>query len=97
MDVGGPVFFELLDFFGVVAAVADGGHVVGEGVEPDVDDVLLLGLGSGGFGDWDAPGEAGTGDGEVAEVAGDVGVAELRQGRGRVGCVGFGDVAAEEA
>ena len=39
-------------------AVADGGHVVGEGVEPDVDDVLFFaGADGGGLGDGDAPGE----------------------------------------
>ncbi len=82
---------------GVVAAVADGGHVVGEGVEPDVDDVFLLGLGGGGLGDGDAPGEAGAGDGEVAEVAGNVGLALRGECEDVAAVVGFGDVAAEEA
>ena len=67
---------------GCVGAVADGGHVVGEGVEPDVDDVFLCGGGGGGFGDGDAPGEAGAGDGEVFEGSGDVGVAEGGVGEG---------------
>ena len=50
VKVGGPVFFELFLPCGVVAAVAYGGHVVGEGVEPDVDDVLLFGLEAAGSG-----------------------------------------------
>ena len=49
VEVGGPVFFEFGLVGGVFGAVADGGHVVGEGVEPDVDDVFFLGL-RGGFG-----------------------------------------------
>ena len=55
VEVGGPVLFELGLLGGVVAAVADGGHVVGEGVEPDVDDVFFV------AGDGDAPFEAGCG------------------------------------
>ncbi len=67
---------------GAVAAVADGGHVVGEGVEPDVDDVLGV------AGDGDAPLEAGAGDGEVVEGAGDVGGSGGGRGRGVAGKVG---------
>ena len=63
----GQYFSNLACVGGVVAAVADGGHVVGEGVEPDVDDVLFV------AGDGDAPVEAAAGDGEVFEGSGDVG------------------------
>ncbi len=67
VEVGGPVVLELLLLGWVVGAVAEGGHVVGEGVEPDVDDVLLV------VGHGDAPLEAGAGDGEVFEGSGEVG------------------------
>src|SRR5258708_24854843 len=77
VEVGRPVSFELLLPGGVVAAVADRGHVVRESVEPDIDDVFLFCLGGGGLRDGYSPGEAGAGDGEVAEVARDIGVAEL--------------------
>ena len=64
----------------VGGAVAEGGDVVGEGVEPDVDDVFFFG--SGGeldvFGDGDAPGETAAGDGEVFEGSGLVGITEGR-------------------
>ena len=62
MEIGGPVFFELLLVGGVITAVADGGHVVGEGVEPDVDNVLFVTR------DRDAPLEAGARDAEVLEA-----------------------------
>ena len=42
MQIGRPVAFELGDVLRFVRAVADRGHVVGERVEPHVDDVLLL-------------------------------------------------------
>ena len=57
VEVGGPVLFEFGDVGGVFAAVTEGGHVVGEGVEPDVDDVLGV------VGNGDSPLEAAAGDG----------------------------------
>ena len=73
VQIGGPEAREIGDIFGCVGAVADGGHVVGECIEPDVDDVFLFGFGGGGFGDWDSPGEGAAGDGEVFQGSGDVG------------------------
>ena len=75
MQVCGPVFFELGLVGGVVAAVAYGGHVIGEGVKPDVDDVGLRGFG---FlldlrGDGDSPLEGAAGDGEIFQAAFDEG------------------------
>ena len=59
VEVGGPEPGELLLRSSVISTVAEGGHVVGEGVEPDVDDVLFFGFV---FvlnftGDGDSPGE----------------------------------------
>src|SRR4029077_906278 len=93
MDVGGPELFILRLLCGVVAAVAYGGHVVGQGVEPNVDDVLLLGGAGCWFGDGDAPVERAAGDREVFEGSGEVGGAF--GGEFRLGAVA--DVATKEA
>ena len=60
VQVGRPEFLEFGLVCGIIAAVAEGGDVVGQRVEPDVDDVLLV------AGNGDAPGEAGAADGEIA-------------------------------
>ena len=74
-----------LYFAVVVGSPAERGDVVGERVEPDVDDVLFV------AGDGDAPVEAGAGDGEVAQAALDEAMTSLRRGLGadelRVGLV----------
>ena len=82
VEVGGPVLFELCGVFGGVAAVSDGGHVVGEGVEPNVDDVGLVAR------DGNAPLEAGAGDGEVFKGSGGVGGAGGGAGEGGGGWIG---------
>ena len=60
VQVGGPEGFVLAV---VGAAPAQGGDVVGQRIEPDVDDVLLVAR------HGDAPVEAGAGDGEIAQAA----------------------------
>src|SRR5690606_21483239 len=55
---GGPATVELL----LVHAVADGGDVVEQRLEPDVDDVLVIPR------NLDAPVEAGAADGEVTQA-----------------------------
>jgi len=69
VQISWPVAFEFGDVFGLVAAVAYGGHVVGQGVQPDVDHVAWV------PGDRDAPFDAGAGDRQVFECAGNIGCA----------------------
>ena len=75
VQVGGPVALELRllgllllcgQIVAVLGPVADGGDVVGEGVESDVDHVLRIGR------NWDAPVEGGARDGEVLQCTRDV-------------------------
>ena len=63
VEIGRPVFGEAGNVLGGIAAIADGGDVVDQRVEPDVDDVLRI------VGDGNAPLEAGARDGEVFEAA----------------------------
>ena len=79
VQVGRPPLCEVGLILWRVVAVADGGDVVRECVEPDVGDVLLcracfaLDV----FRDGNAPGEGAARDGEVFEGAGDVGSAGM--------------------
>ena len=77
VDVGRPVFFELLLLGWLVAAIADCGHIIREGVEPDINNVLLLRLGGGRFRNRNSPREAGARHREIAEIAGNVRVPEF--------------------
>ena len=63
VHVGGPEFGESRLVGGIIGSVAEGGDVVGQSVEPDVDHLLFVA--------WhgDAPGEAGAADGEIFESA----------------------------
>ncbi len=67
VHVGGPEFCEARLVGGIVGAVAERGDVVGQRVEPDVDDVLFVAR------HGNAPGEAGAADGEILEAAADEG------------------------
>ncbi len=60
VHLGGP---EGLVLHRLVRAEPQGRDVVGEGVEPDVEDVLLVAR------EGDAPGDGGAGDGQVLEAA----------------------------
>ena len=67
VHVGGPEFGKSLLVGGIVGAVSEGRDVVGQGIEPDVDDLLLV------AGNRDAPGKAGTADGQIFEPTADEG------------------------
>ncbi len=67
VHVGGPEFGESCLVGGIIGSIAEGGDVVGQGVEPDVDHLLFVAW------DRDAPGETGAADGEIFEAAADEG------------------------
>ena len=60
MDVSGPVLGEV--FAAAVGVVAQGGDIVGEGVQPDIDHMAVVKA------HRDAPLEGGTGDAEVLQA-----------------------------
>ncbi len=62
VDIGGP---EVMEAGFVVGAIAQGGDVVEECIEPDVDGLIWV------EGDGDSPGEVSSGDGDVAEFGSD--------------------------
>ena len=57
MNIGGPVFFKAFVAFGV----PEGGDVVGESIQPDIDHMLGV------AGNGDPPGEGGTADAEILQ------------------------------
>src|SRR5437660_5950563 len=87
VQVSRPVLFKLLLFSRIVGAIANGGHVVGQSIQPDINDMLPV------AGNRNPPLETGARDAQVLQSPFDVGRTKRRLLR----LSSLRDVAAQEA